>query len=77
MFPLEVASRGIDRLNHVACLWHIQDAVVRQRRAFLASRRECSRPDHAERIHVLPIYLIERAVSPAVERPPPHQPVVR
>ena len=76
MRPLQIAGHGIDSLDDVARLRHIQDAVVGQRRPFLPPGRERSRPDHPELIHVLPGDLIQRAVAPTVERPTPHQPVV-
>ena len=42
MVPLQVTRHGIDGLDHVSGLWHIQNAVVSQRRALLAPGRESS-----------------------------------
>ena len=76
MLPLQVARSRIDCLDYIARLRHIQDAIIGERGALLAPRRETSRPDHSEPTHVLPVHLIQRAVPPAVERATPHQPVV-
>ena len=77
MLPLEIAGRGINRLNDIPRVWHIEDAVVGQRRPLLAASRQGACPDHAQLAHVLPGNLVERAVALAVERPAPHEPVVR
>ena len=46
-----------------------------ERRSLLEARRKGSRPDHAQVAHVVAIDSIQRTVAPAVERPPPHEPV--
>ena len=73
--PDQVACRRVDRVDDVARLGHVEDAAVRQGRAFLAPGRQRARPDHAQIANVAPVDLVQRAVGPAVERPAPRQPV--
>ena len=75
MVPLQVTGDGIERLNDVARLRHIQDAAIDQRRAFLSPRRQRPRPDHPQVVHIFSGDLVQRAVAPAVERAAPCQPV--
>ena len=77
VLPQQVAGDGVDGLDDVARVRHVHHAAVHQRRALLAARGKRARPDHAQLAHVVAVDLVERAVAPAVERPPPHQPVFR
>ena len=77
VLPEEIAGGGVDRLDHVPRVGHVEDAVVGERRALLAPRVEPARPDQAQVADVVRVDLIEGAVAPAVERPAPHEPVVR
>ncbi len=73
--PQQVAGRRVDRLDDVARLGHVEDAVVRQGCAFLPAGRQRACPDHTQIADVVPVDLVERAVGPAVQRPAPGQPV--
>ena len=75
VLPDEVAGDGVDRLDDVARVRHVEHAPVGQRCPLLAARPERARPDHPQVADVVPVDLIERAVAPAVLRPAPHQPV--
>ena len=74
--PLQVSSSGIERLNDVTGLRHVEDPVVDERRPFLAAWRQRPRPHHFEGVDVLAADLLEWAVAPAVGGPAPHQPVI-
>ena len=77
VLPDQVAGDGVDGLDDVARVGHVQDAVIDQRRPLLGSLRHPPGPDHAQRADVGAIDLVQRAVAPAVERAPPHRPVRR
>ena len=77
VLPEQVARDRVERLDDVARIRHVHDAVVNERRALLAPARQAPRPDHAQLAHVPAVDGVERAVAPAVERPAPHQPVGR
>ena len=76
VLPAEVAGGGVDGLDDVARVRHVHHAVVDERRALLQPGSEAPRPDHAQVADVAAVDLVEGAVAPAVERAPPHQPVV-
>ena len=76
VLPDQVARNRVYRLDDVARVRHEQHAVAHQRRPLLTTRLEGARPDHLEVGDVVPVHLVERAVTPAVERPAPHQPFV-
>src|SRR5690606_14605706 len=75
ILPAKLAGRRVEGLDVVAVVRHEHHAVVHERRRLLNPRPHRLGPDELEPRDVLPIDLIERAVTPAVERPPPHQPV--
>ena len=77
VLPGEIAGGGIERLDDVARVRHVHHVVVDERRPLLQPRSERARPDHAQRPDVVAVDFVERAVAPAVQRPAPHQPVVR
>ena len=77
ILPLQVTGDRVDRLHDVSGIRHVEHAVVGERCALLAARRQRPRPDESELADVVPRNLVERAVAPAVERPPPHEPVRR
>ena len=70
-------GHGVDGLDHVAGVRHVEHAAVGQRRPLLAARGEAPRPDEAQVAHVLTVHLVERAVAPAVRGAAPRQPVGR
>ena len=77
VLPDQVAGHRVDGLDDVARVGHEQHAVADQRGPLLAARRERPRPDQPEIADVVAVDLVERAVAPAVQRPAPHQPLVR
>ena len=77
VLPFEIACGGVDRLDVIAGVRHIHDAVVHQGRAFLNSGPHAAGPDHAEAGDIGARDLVERAVAPTVQSAAPHQPVSR
>ena len=78
VLPDEIAGDGVDGLDDVARVRHVQHAAVGQRCALLAAAAPYrARPDHTQVAHVAAVDLVERAVAPAVERAAPHEPVAR
>ena len=77
VLPEEVAGDGVDRLQVVLRVRHVEPSAVGQRRPLLGPGRQGAGPHHAQVAHVVAIDLVEGAVAPAVERAPPHQPVAR
>ena len=76
VFPEEVAGLCVDRHDVVARARQEHHPVVDERRALLVpGSHEPARPHHAELRHVVARNLVERAVAPAIEGAPPHQPV--
>ena len=75
VLPPQVAGDRVDRLDDVVGVRHVQRAAVGDRRAVLRALRQGPRPDHAQAVDVAAVDLVERTVAPAVERPPPRQPV--
>ncbi len=76
VLPEEVAGGGVDGLDDVARVRHVHHAVVHEGGALLQPRPETARPHHAQVADVAAVDLVQRAVAPAVEGAPPHQPVV-
>ena len=77
VLPHEVAGRGVEGLDDVAGVRHVEHAAVDERRALLAAGGQGPRPHHAQVADVRPVDLVEGAVAPGVEGPPPGQPVLR
>ena len=78
VLPQQVAGPGVERLNQVIRVRQIHHAVVDERRRFLdVARPHAARPRHLHLRDVALVDLIERTEAPAVERPPPRQPVGR
>ena len=77
VLPAQVPGDRVDRLDDVGGVRHVHHAVVDQGRSLLPSVGHGARPDHPQFADVVPVDLIERAVAPPVERPAPHQPVLR
>ena len=78
VLPEQVPRGGVDGLDDVARVRHVEDAVVDERRALLAAAgAERPRPHHPQVADVVPVDLVEGAVAPAVEGAAPHEPVVR
>ena len=77
VLPEEVAGGGVDGLDDVARVRHVQHAAVGEWRRLLAAGSHTARPREAQVADVLAVDLVQGAVAPAVERPPPHQPVGR
>ena len=75
VLPDEVAGGGVDGLDDVPRVRHVEDAAVGDRRRLLAAGVEPARPDQAQVGHVVPVDPVEGAVAPTVEGPPPHEPV--
>ena len=75
VLPDEVAGDGVDGLDDVGGVRHVEDAAVGERRALLAPLGEGARPHHAQLADVVAVDLVEGAVAPAVEGAAPHQPV--
>jgi hypothetical protein len=74
--PNEVAILRIERLDEVAGVRKVHDAVIDQRSGLLTSSCDhSSRPDHAQLRDIILIDLVQRAVSPAILSTPPHEPV--
>ena len=75
ILPQEVARARVERLDHIARVRDIHDAVVHDRRRLRHPGFEAPGPNEPEFIHVAPVDLIERAVPPPIEGAPPAQPV--
>ena len=79
VFPQDVAGLGVHR-HGCSRLDSARTSPRRARAAYLPDcrrRPQAARPDHPKLRDVVPVDLVERAVAPAVERAPPHQPVRR
>ena len=77
VLPDQVAGCGVECLDHIVWVRHVEDAAVGEGRPGLAAVVERPRPDHAEPADVLRRDLVERAVAPAVRRASPGQPIIR
>ena len=77
VLPEEVSGGGVDGLDDVARVRHVEHPAVGERRRLLAAGPHAARPDHAEAADVLARDLVQRAVAPPVEGPPPHRPIGR
>ncbi len=75
--PDKVAGPAVDRLDDVAAIDHIDDAVVDERRALVGSISDGPHPCEPELLHVVAGDLAKRAVALAVECAAPTQPVFR
>jgi hypothetical protein len=76
ILPNQIACGRIERLNHTLRVWQIHHAVVDERHGLLrAGVVHRPRPGELKLLHVLPVDLIERTVTPGVIRTPPVQPV--
>ena len=75
VLPDQVAAHRVERLDDVARVRHVEDAVVDERRSLLQAGTERTRPDQPQARDVVPVDLVEGAEAPTVQRPPPHQPV--
>ena len=76
VLPEEVAGHGVDGLDDVARIRHVQDAVIDQGSALLASAcAERARPLQAQIADVAAVDLVERTAAPAVQGAAPHRPV--
>ena len=65
VLPHEIAGLGVDGLDDVPGIGHVQQTAVGQRRPFLAALGQGARPDHAQTGDVVAVDLVERAVAPA------------
>ena len=77
MLPQEIAGGRIDRLDDISRVRHVEHPVIGQRGPLLTAAAQGAGPDHAQLTDVVAGDLVQRAVSPAVERAAPHQPVLR
>ena len=77
VLPVEIAGHRVHRLHMVVRVRHVQRAAVDQRRAFLVAGRQGAGPHQAQLVHVVPVDLVERAVTPSVQGASPHEPVAR
>ena len=75
VFPLQVTSGGINRLNEISRVGHVEGALVDEWRALLASLPERPCPRKLKTVHILRGDLVQRAVTPTIERSAPHEPV--
>ena len=77
VLPHEVAGRGLDGLDDVAGVRHVEHPAVGEGGALLAAGRQGTRPRQAQIADVRPVDPVEGAVAPGVQGSPPHQPVLR
>ena len=77
VLPDQVAAHRVDRLDDVAGVRHVEDAVVDERRALLQAGAERTGPDHPEAGDVVAVDLVEGTETPSVQGAAPHQPIVR
>ena len=75
VFPDQVASEGIDSLNHIGILRNVEHAIIGQRRNFRSTASQVPGPHHLQLIHIVTIDFGQWAIAPAVESATPHQPV--
>lgn len=66
VLPQQLAGRGIQCLDRAAGVCQIHDAVMNERRRLLVASLHRPRPGKTQLPDVLPVDLVERAVSPAV-----------
>ena len=66
VFPEQIAVRRIDRLDHVARIAEIHDAVVDERRGLVDARLHDARPRELQRLDVGLVDLLKRAVTPGL-----------
>ena len=77
VLPDGVAGDRVERLHDVQRTRQVHDAVVDDGRGLRQAGGHRPRPDQPELVDVVPVDLVERAVAPAVQRPPPVDPVGR
>ena len=75
VLPDQRAGVGLQRLDDVARIGQVHDAVVNERRRLIHAVRHRPRPHQAQIAHVPGVDLVERAVTLAVVGAPEHQPV--
>jgi len=75
--PQQIARRRVQRLDPVAGIRQEHHAIVNQRSPLLRSFGHAARPNQLEIRDVAAVDLVERAVAPAIQRAPPHQPIRR
>ena len=75
VLPQQLAGRGIQGLHRAARVGQIHDAVMNQRRRLLVASLHRPRPGKTQLPDVLPVDLVERAISRTVVGTAPVQPV--
>ena len=75
--PDEVTRPGVERVDHVAGVGDVHDAVMHDRGRLRHPRLEPPGPGELELPDVVPVDLLERAVAPPIEGASPAQPVGR
>ena len=71
ILPDQVAIGAVGRLHRGAGHIHIDNAAIDDWRGFLGASRQTARPGHTELPDVVLVDLVERAIAPRIERPPP------
>ena len=74
---MQVAGRGVERLDLVGIVEDEQHAVMHDRRRLGGAGGQRPGPGDLQVLDVALVDLVERAVAPAVVGAPPHQPVRR
>ena len=77
VFPQQVAGCGVQRVDDVARVGQVHDAVVHERCRLLSAGFHRPRPRECQAANRLPVDLAQRAVAPGVVRTPEVQPVAR
>jgi hypothetical protein len=77
VFPEQISGPSVERVHDVVRLREIHDAVADKRGSLLIAELLRPGPGELQVADIAFVDLVERAVSPAVIRAPPHEPVIR